>query len=709
MAGIRTSIDLIDNMSQVLKRITGANDRMKNSIESTQERMNQSTNFANNMSNAERKVEVLGTQWARQQDIVEDLNGRYLEMSRIKGKLATETLKLRDKLLSAEMAEIRLAEATEKAEKAFIKQENAKKNIGGNIENATGKQTQFNNEISNGSNAADSLVNKIKGFVGAYLGIRGIKKGFESTVGAAAKLNQQSAIMQAAFGNADIGKQYFNKLQGFAIDARKDMEELTDVTKNFMQVTRNTDKLMGLTKAANRLSMRTGNIAGAESLMQEAMRGEFSRLQRTLHLTDSQIAPLKQAVQKGSLDGIIGAFDQALNTAGLTDDIAEAFQNSPLEKFGKIKDKAMHWLGRAGEEALGNLEGALDKVLVWFDSDSANQFFGAISAGVTLVIDSVMWLGDTVASNWGVIEPILLAISMVYMAQMIAKAWQTAIAFAAMNWPILLVAGTLLVLVKALLQAGVTAEQITGFIGGVFGVLFAYIYNRIAYVWNFFASFAEFLVNLFIDPKYAIEKLFYDLAKNVLAFFNGLFNGIVGGLNWVIEKINGALNSNIGTVKIGVFDDRLAELERNKPTSDKNVWTAPKMEFKDYATEMNKGYEFGKTLPGRFSAGLSNIEDAIAKFSAQEDMWNKNQLDTLGSLDDTGKKIKNSVDKSEEDLKWMRDIAEQEVVNRFTTATLAPQISAYFGDVRETADIDGIITRIEEKLIESMAIAAEGV
>lgn len=708
MAGIRTSVNLIDNMSQVLNRITGASDKMKNSIESTQERMNQSTNFVNNMSNAERKVEVLGTQWARQQDRVEDLNKRYLEMARIKGKLATETLKLKDKLLSAEMAEIKLAEATEKAEKAFLKQQDAEKQVGGNIENATRKQTQFNNEIRNASSAADNLASKIKGFIGAYLSIRGIKKGFESTVGAAAKLNQQSAIMQAAFGNADIGKQYFNKLQGFAIDARKDMEELTDVTKNFMQVTRNTDKLMGLTKAANRLSMRTGNIGSAENLMQEAMRGEFSRLQRTLHLTDSQIAPLKQAVQKGSLDGIIDAFDQALNTAGLTDDIAEAFQNSPLEKFGKIQDKVKQWLGRAGEEALGNLESTLDRILTWFDSDSANQFFGAISAGVTLVIDSVMWLGDTIASNWSVIEPILLAISTVYMVQMIAKAWQTVAAFAAMNWPILLVAGIILILVKALLQAGVTAEQITGFIGGVFGVLFAYIYNNVAYVWNFFASFAEFLVNLFIDPKYEIEMLFYNMAKNILSFFNGLFNGIVGGLNWVIEKINGVLGSNIGTVKIGVFDDRLAELEKNKPTSDKNVWTAPKMEFKDYVTEMNKGYEFGKSLPGKFSQGLSSIEDAIANFGAQEDMWNKAQQDTLGSLDNTGKKIKQSVDKSEEDLKWLRDVAEQEVVNKFTTATLAPQISAYFGDVRETADVDGIITKLEDSLLETLAIAAEG-
>ena len=82
--------------------------------------------------------------------------------------------------------------------------------------------------------ASGNFTNKIKGLVGAYLGIRGIKKGFDSTVMAAAELNQQAVVMQAAFGNKDIGRGYFNRLRVYAIDTRQDIEALTDVTKNFM-------------------------------------------------------------------------------------------------------------------------------------------------------------------------------------------------------------------------------------------------------------------------------------------------------------------------------------------------------------------------------------------------------------------------------------------------------------------------------------------
>ena len=56
----------------------------------------------------------------------------------------------------------------------------------------------------------------------------------------------------------------------------------------------------------------------------------------------------------------------------------------------------------------------------------------------------------------------------------------------------------------------------------------------------------------------------------------------------------------------------------------------------------------------------------------------------------------------------MRDIAQREYINKFTTATLAPQISIQFGDVKETADVNKIHGRIRRILQEEIAMAAEG-
>lgn len=49
------------------------------------------------------------------------------------------------------------------------------------------------------------------------------------------------------------------------------------------------------------------------------------------------------------------------------------------------------------------------------------------------------------------------------------------------------------------------------------------------------------------------------------------------------------------------------------------------------------------------------------------------------------------------------------MINRFTTANLAPQLSIAFGDVRETADVDGIVARLRDILNEQLVVAAEGV
>lgn len=75
-----------------------------------------------------------------------------------------------------------------------------------------------------------------------------------------------------------------------------------------------------------------------------------------------------------------------------------------------------------------------------------------------------------------------------------------------------------------------------------------------------------------------------------------------------------------------------------------------------------------------------------------------------GKLDSAGE-----VNLSDEDLKYLKDFAEQDFINKFTSATLAPNVTVTFGDVHETADIDKVKDRITEILEEEIAEVAEGV
>lgn len=74
-----------------------------------------------------------------------------------------------------------------------------------------------------------------------------------------------------------------------------------------------------------------------------------------------------------------------------------------------------------------------------------------------------------------------------------------------------------------------------------------------------------------------------------------------------------------------------------------------------------------------------------------------------GKIDSAGE-----VEISDEDLQYLKDFAEQDFINKFTSATLAPNVSISFGDVHENVDVEALKGRIETILEEEIAESAEG-
>lgn len=70
--------------------------------------------------------------------------------------------------------------------------------------------------------------------------------------------------------------------------------------------------------------------------------------------------------------------------------------------------------------------------------------------------------------------------------------------------------------------------------------------------------------------------------------------------------------------------------------------------------------------------------------------------------------IKNKLDITEEDLKYLRDIAERDVINRFTTAEIKVEMNNS-NTISGELDIDGIVDSLGQKLEERLEVVAEGV
>ena len=302
-----------------------------------------------------------------------------------------------------------------------------------------------------------------------------------------------------------------------------------------------------------------------------------------------------------------------------------------------------------------------------------------------------------------------------------------------------------------------TSISATGIVAGVFTALGAHVYNVIAYMWNVVASFVEFFANVFTHPVYSVKKLFVNLANNVLDMcisMTGGFDGVATNLanafikganlaikavNWIVEALNKIPGVNIGKAsefaQVGSITSSLKGVKRNLNNwlgdAPSGYWTAPKMQMKSIGGAFNTGYNWGKNLSGKFDLGsMLNNKDKVSQPKIPDlNAWNKAQgpgtlsmaapkdkgsgkgLKGLGKhakgAKDHLKNIDDKIDISNEHLEMLRDLAQQESIQNFTT--LSPSVNIQTGDIKEEADINKIISKIESYMENELVNSAEGV
>lgn len=246
------------------------------------------------------------------------------------------------------------------------------------------------------------------------------------------------------------------------------------------------------------------------------------------------------------------------------------------------------------------------------------------------------------------------------------------------------------------------------FIGNIFVALWNLVVDVFVLIYNLVATVANFIGNVFTDPIGAICRLFFDLADTVL--------GILQALASAIDAIFG---SNLAGSVQGWRDSLGGWVD---DTFGKGEEVMAKMN----ADDMKLGrFEYGEAWDAGYSFG-EGIDQSIANFDPSS-LFDTNvpgaddyaNLGSYGSgiggigsgVDDiagnTGK-IADSMDITEEDLKYLRDIAEQEAVNRFTTAEITIEQTNH-NTVSGKMDLDGIVSGLTDAANEAVDKIAEGV
>lgn len=235
------------------------------------------------------------------------------------------------------------------------------------------------------------------------------------------------------------------------------------------------------------------------------------------------------------------------------------------------------------------------------------------------------------------------------------------------------------------------------------------------------------LVQTAVNAGLAIWNAFWTCIGNISIAFDNAFAGIKKGFYTVVSKILG------GIAKIAEALNSLPFVEfdysgltsRADEYANKAAQAAAiqQTEYLDVGAAFSKGWHTYDVFQNGWAAEAfaqgANWGDNLNLFGVQEldmsayDLLNNSVWDNMdNSLQEIAANTGGMVHKlnmTDEDLKYMRDIAERETVNRFTTAEIVVNMGGITNQINKMDDLDGIITYLLDGVNEAVEIGAEGV
>ncbi|WP_242948721.1 tape measure protein [Caloramator quimbayensis] len=215
-----------------------------------------------------------------------------------------------------------------------------------------------------------------------------------------------------------------------------------------------------------------------------------------------------------------------------------------------------------------------------------------------------------------------------------------------------------------------------------------------------------------------IQNFMGDMKAGVLTILQNMVNSAIGIINNFINllnKIPGVSISAIQEVTFGTtaqMENDAAKRAREADLQNYRNQLEAGMAARDAALERMKSDAW--EAAAKRQAEISAAQAANAAKAAQDNDFSSmfNNAEAMKNLADTAantSKMANSMEMSEESLEYLRDIAEQEVINRFTTAEIKVEMGGITNNVSKDTDLDGIIDYLANGLYEAMQVAAEGV
>ena len=435
---------------------------------------------------------------------------------------------------------------------------------------------------------------------------------------------------------------------------------------------------------------------------------------------------LTQAMAAGALRG--EELNSILDSAP---GIARAIEQYMGVAEGSIKEYAAE--GKVTAQVVKNaLFSVADETNAKFESMPMTwaQVWTMMSNIALQALEPVLTFINWLANNIEIIGPLVLGVAAALAVYLIAtkgvaaatKVWtavQTAFnAVMALNPVFLIIMGIILLI--ALIYAVVAAvnrvtgasTSATGIICGAVLVLAAIIGNTVIGLLN---AIIQFIWSIFVEPFLGIIEWILNVCNGGFNSFGDAVANLIGNIiSWflslgkVVTKIIDAIFGTDWTGGLNALQDKVLAWGKNENsiTLDRK---APTIDHRfEYGDAWSKGYDFGAGVGNKVENKVENkIGGMFNTGDGGFDM--SSMMGDVGSIaGDTGS-IADGLSVTDEELEYLRDIAERDAINRFTTAEVKIDMTGMTNKIDGSADIDGIITELTDGFTEALVTAAEGV
>ena len=603
-------------------------------------------------------------------------------------------------------------------------------------------QEQFNRSVKGGQSAAGGLESSIKRYAAMLISAATAGK----AISLADQVTQTTARLDLMNYGLDTTEQLQQKIFQSAQRSRGAYQTTADaVAKLGMQARgafSSNDELIAFAEQLNKSFVIAGTSAqGVDSVMLQLTQSMASgklqgeELNAVLdnaqpivqNIADYMGVPVGQ-IKKLASDGAISAEIIKNAMFAAADETNAKFEKMPLT-FGQVANNIKNQALMAFQPALQQLSAVTQTEGFSTLTESVTSAIQTLAGGAVQALNLMGQAAVFVRENWSWLGPIIFGVVAAVMAFTVATTAQSVamgLLNAVMNAnPIILIVSAIIAVVAA----------IVAWIHHVGGLKVAWltcvniVLSRVdmlklgfAVAWNAIQNGIDTMQYGFEAFKAGVLNAIGNLKVKGLTLLQDFINGAIDRVNAFIETVNQIAGTSIETVAHVEFATSAAveeEANQKQRAADlaalKEKNAADKQDRQQQLAEQQRQADRARMeRQADIAVAKAEAEEKKnAKKTAEEGNYNPEAASVGDIAGNTGKTAANtaaiadSMDIMDEDLKYMRDAAEQEIINRFTLAELKVDVNNN-NTLTKKADFEDLGAFMNTFTSGVLAAAAEG-